>query len=154
MYRKKCYRINAFNDKESINLFIVGKYCRYWSPAPPCRSIVADLAECHNWVLPLLPSCLDGPVPLLLLQQQHVGDVAASWFLPSSQTKTSGSGPNIQRRLTKNLSFSLSDNITLWLMTQFLPPNLLALFAPREPIPYLPPSSKLPTEKKNVHVSW
>jgi len=36
-------------------------------------------------------------------------------------------------------------------MTQFLPPNLLALFAPREPIPYLPPSSKLPTEKKNVH---
>ena len=38
-------------------------------------------------------------------------------------------------------------------MTQFLPPNLLALFAPREPIPYLPPSSKLPTEKKNVHVS-
>ena len=83
----------------------------------------------------------------------HVGDVAASWFLPSSQTKTSGSGPNIQRRLTKNLSFSLSDNITLWLMTQFLPPNLLALFAPREPIPYLPPSSKLPTEKKNVHVS-
>merc|ERR1712117_449709 len=63
----------------------------------------------------------------------------------------SGYGPNIQGRLTKNLSFSLSDNITLWLMTQFLPPNLLALFAPREPIPYLPPSSKLPTEKKNVH---
>lgn len=25
-------------------------------------------------------------------------------------------------------------------MTQFLPPNLLALFAPRPPIPYLPPS--------------
>lgn len=34
-------------------------------------------------------------------------------------------------------------------MTQFLPPNLLALFAPREPIPYLPPASKLPHEKKN-----
>lgn len=33
-------------------------------------------------------------------------------------------------------------------MTQFLPPNLLALFAPREPIPYLPPPSKLPHEKK------
>jgi len=36
-------------------------------------------------------------------------------------------------------------------MTQFLPPNLLALFAPREPIPYLPPPDKLPHEKKNVH---
>nr|CAD7464276.1 unnamed protein product [Timema tahoe] len=34
-------------------------------------------------------------------------------------------------------------------MTQFLPPNLLALFAPREPIPYLPPPDKLPHEKKN-----
>jgi len=34
-------------------------------------------------------------------------------------------------------------------MTQFLPPNLLALFSPREPIPYLPPASKLPHEKKN-----
>lgn len=34
-------------------------------------------------------------------------------------------------------------------MTQFLPPNLLALFAPRDPIPYLPPASKLPHEKKS-----
>lgn len=34
-------------------------------------------------------------------------------------------------------------------MTQFLPPNLLALFAPRDPIPYLPPPDKLPHEKKN-----
>ena len=34
-------------------------------------------------------------------------------------------------------------------MTQFLPPNLLALFAPREPIPFLPPAAKLPHEKKN-----
>ncbi|KAF7272530.1 small ribonucleoprotein particle U1 subunit 70K [Rhynchophorus ferrugineus] len=34
-------------------------------------------------------------------------------------------------------------------MTQFLPPNLLALFAPRDPIPYLPPVAKLPHEKKN-----
>lgn len=34
-------------------------------------------------------------------------------------------------------------------MTQFLPPNLLALFAPRDPIPYLSPASKLPHEKKN-----
>lgn len=33
-------------------------------------------------------------------------------------------------------------------MTQFLPPNLLALFAPRDPIPYLPPVEKLPHEKK------
>jgi U1 small nuclear ribonucleoprotein len=34
-------------------------------------------------------------------------------------------------------------------MTQFLPPNLLALFAPRDPIPYLPPVAKLPHEKKS-----
>jgi hypothetical protein len=34
-------------------------------------------------------------------------------------------------------------------MTQFLPPNLLALFAPRDPVPYLPPPDKLPHEKKN-----
>lgn len=33
-------------------------------------------------------------------------------------------------------------------MTQFLPPNLLALFAPRDPIPFLPPADKLPFEKK------
>lgn len=33
-------------------------------------------------------------------------------------------------------------------MTQFLPANLLALFAPRDPIPYLPPADKLPHEKK------
>ncbi|KPP63177.1 hypothetical protein Z043_118585, partial [Scleropages formosus] len=32
-------------------------------------------------------------------------------------------------------------------MTQFLPPNLLALFAPRDPIPYLPQLAKLPHEK-------
>ncbi|XP_066991705.2 U1 small nuclear ribonucleoprotein 70 kDa [Anabrus simplex] len=34
-------------------------------------------------------------------------------------------------------------------MTQFLPPNLLALFAPRDPVQYLPPVDKLPHEKKN-----
>lgn len=34
-------------------------------------------------------------------------------------------------------------------MTQFLPPNLLALFAPRDPIPFLPPPDKLPHEKKS-----
>uniref|UniRef100_A0A8C4NDE9 U1 small nuclear ribonucleoprotein 70 kDa n=1 Tax=Eptatretus burgeri TaxID=7764 RepID=A0A8C4NDE9_EPTBU len=34
-------------------------------------------------------------------------------------------------------------------MTQFLPPNLLALFAPRDPIPFLPPLSKLPHEKSH-----
>lgn len=33
-------------------------------------------------------------------------------------------------------------------MTQFLPPNLLALFAARDSIPYLPPADKLPHEKK------
>ncbi|OTF72673.1 U1 small nuclear ribonucleoprotein 70 kDa-like protein, partial [Euroglyphus maynei] len=33
-------------------------------------------------------------------------------------------------------------------MTAFLPPNLLALFAPRDPIPYLPPVTKLNHEKK------
>uniref|UniRef100_T1H1P4 U1 small nuclear ribonucleoprotein 70 kDa n=1 Tax=Megaselia scalaris TaxID=36166 RepID=T1H1P4_MEGSC len=33
-------------------------------------------------------------------------------------------------------------------MTQYLPPNLLQLFAAREPIPYLPPVDKLPHEKK------
>jgi len=36
-------------------------------------------------------------------------------------------------------------------MTAFLPPNLLALFAPRDPIPYLPPAEKLPYEKKVTH---
>ncbi|XP_058803520.1 U1 small nuclear ribonucleoprotein 70 kDa [Phymastichus coffea] len=35
-------------------------------------------------------------------------------------------------------------------MTQFLPANLLALFAPRDPIPYLPPACKLPHEKKTA----
>lgn len=35
-------------------------------------------------------------------------------------------------------------------MTQFLPPNLLALFAPRDPIPYLAPADKLTHEKKRV----
>jgi len=34
-------------------------------------------------------------------------------------------------------------------MTQFLPPNLLALFAPRDPLPFLPPVDKLPHEKKS-----
>jgi len=37
-------------------------------------------------------------------------------------------------------------------MTAFLPPNLLALFAPRDPIPYFPPVDKLPYEKKKTHV--
>ena len=34
-------------------------------------------------------------------------------------------------------------------MTQYLPANLLALFAPRDPIPDLPPPDKLPHEKKS-----
>lgn len=33
-------------------------------------------------------------------------------------------------------------------MSQFLPPYLLALFAPRDPPPYLPPVDKLTHEKK------
>ena len=38
-------------------------------------------------------------------------------------------------------------------MTQYLPPNLLALFAPRDPIPFLPPVDKLPHEKKTTPYS-
>ncbi|KAH8391886.1 hypothetical protein KR215_007431 [Drosophila sulfurigaster] len=34
-------------------------------------------------------------------------------------------------------------------MTQYLPPNLLALFAARDPIPFMPPVDKLPHEKKS-----
>lgn len=34
-------------------------------------------------------------------------------------------------------------------MTQYLPPNLLALFAPRDTLPFLPPPDKLPHEKKS-----
>ena len=33
-------------------------------------------------------------------------------------------------------------------MTQYLPPNLLALFAARDPLPFLTPYDKLPHEKK------
>ena len=36
----------------------------------------------------------------------------------------------------------------IWEMTQFLPPNLLVLFAARDPIPYLPPTDKPTHEKK------
>jgi len=38
-------------------------------------------------------------------------------------------------------------------MTQYLPPNLLALFAAREPLPFLVPADKLPHEKKRVPYS-
>lgn len=34
-------------------------------------------------------------------------------------------------------------------MTQYLPPNLLALFEPRAPLPYLPPTRDLAHERKN-----
>ena len=43
---------------------------------------------------------------------------------------------------------TLHNTHTIWKMTQYLPPNLLALFAPREPIPYLEPLDTLPWEKK------
>ena len=33
-------------------------------------------------------------------------------------------------------------------MTQYLPPNLLALFAPRPHVQYVPPLDQLPWEKK------
>jgi U1 small nuclear ribonucleoprotein len=33
-------------------------------------------------------------------------------------------------------------------MTAFLPPSLLALFAPREPLIYFPPLDELPLDKK------
>lgn len=35
-------------------------------------------------------------------------------------------------------------------MTQYLPPNLLALFAPRPPLTYIPPTRQLPHERKNA----
>lgn len=35
-------------------------------------------------------------------------------------------------------------------MTQFLPDNLLQLFAPRPPIPYLPPAEVLLCDKKRA----
>ncbi|KAL5006199.1 hypothetical protein ScPMuIL_015005 [Solemya velum] len=38
-------------------------------------------------------------------------------------------------------------------MTAFLPPNLLALFAARDPLPFLPPHSKLGVEKKRIPYS-
>ncbi|XP_065191341.1 U1 small nuclear ribonucleoprotein 70 kDa-like isoform X2 [Sycon ciliatum] len=38
-------------------------------------------------------------------------------------------------------------------MTQYLPPNLLALFAPRDPIPYFPPVDKPRFDKKEITFS-
>ena len=35
-------------------------------------------------------------------------------------------------------------------MTQYLPPNLLALFAARDPMNFIPPVDKLGHEKKRV----
>ena len=37
-------------------------------------------------------------------------------------------------------------------MTQFLPDNLLKLFAPRPPIPYLPPVAEVTVEKKRPRI--
>lgn len=37
-------------------------------------------------------------------------------------------------------------------MTQFLPPNLLALFAARDPVRHIPPVDKLPHEKRECSV--
>lgn len=38
-------------------------------------------------------------------------------------------------------------------MTQFLPDNLLALFAARPPLPYLPPVDELSVDKKQPPVT-
>ena len=38
-------------------------------------------------------------------------------------------------------------------MTSLLPPNLLRLFAPRPPLPYLPPVDKGSKQRKSVHYS-
>lgn len=38
-------------------------------------------------------------------------------------------------------------------MTAQLPPNLLALFAPRPPLRWVPPSDHAPEERKTAHVS-
>lgn len=37
-------------------------------------------------------------------------------------------------------------------MTQFLPNNLLALFAPRSPIPYKPPPDELLVNRKRIQI--
>ena len=56
-----------------------------------------------------------------------------------------------------DLKYFLSERIYILLnkknaqqtnMTQFLPPNLLALFAPRDPLPFMPPVDKPTHEKK------
>jgi U1 small nuclear ribonucleoprotein len=38
-------------------------------------------------------------------------------------------------------------------MTDKLPPNLLALFAPRPPLRYLPPTDRAPAERRTAQVS-
>jgi hypothetical protein len=38
-------------------------------------------------------------------------------------------------------------------MTDKLPPNLLALFAPRPPLRWVPPSDHAPEERKTAHIS-
>lgn len=38
-------------------------------------------------------------------------------------------------------------------MTQYLPDNLLALFAPRPPIPFKPPPDELLVNRKRVSIS-
>lgn len=78
---------------------------------------------------------------------------------PNAETLVATSSPfcmvSEARRCCLHRCFSWTENFTcrvhpaLEKMTQFLPPNLLALFAPRDPIPYLPPVNKLPHEKKN-----
>lgn len=38
-------------------------------------------------------------------------------------------------------------------MTDKLPPNLLKLFAPRPPLPYIPPLDKDPSKRKGLQIS-
>ena len=51
-------------------------------------------------------------------------------------------------RVAESVSRAIKHSRFTSAMTQYLPPNLLALFAPREPIPYFAPLDKLPWEKK------
>jgi hypothetical protein len=51
------------------------------------------------------------------------------------------------------ISASSIDTIRRAIMTDKLPPNLLALFAPRPPLRWVPPSDHAPAERKTAHVT-
>lgn len=62
-----------------------------------------------------------------------------------TQSKTGKRRYNTRDRKLYSSSLRFSN-----IMTAFLPPNLLALFAARDPIPYLTPTDKLGHEKKRL----